>query len=170
VLEIGSGSGQHAVHFGTQIADIHWQPSDRGDNLPGIHTWLDDAGLDNVAAPLRLDVCQHCWPATDYQAVFSANTAHIMDWPAVTAMFQGVSRLLPPTGLFLLYGPFRYAGEHSSPSNARFDQWLKQRDPDSGVRDLDDLQALAADNALTLQQDIAMPVNNRVLVWQKQVT
>lgn len=167
VLEIGSGTGQHAVHFGAALGDVQWQPSDCPEYLPGIRAWLDDAGLDNVATPLRLDVLTDSWPEGSYNAVFTANTTHIMSWPAVEAMFHGVGRLLPDGGLFLQYGPFSYGGRHSSDSNARFEQWLKARDPDSGVRDLDELTPLAADSGLQLQADIAMPVNNRVLVWQR---
>jgi len=167
VLEIGSGTGQHAVHFGAALGDVQWQPSDCPEYLPGIRAWLDDAGLDNVAAPLRLDVLTDSWPEGSYNAVFTANTTHIMSWPAVVAMFHGVGRLLPDGGLLLQYGPFSYGGRHSSDSNARFEQWLKARDPDSGVRDLDDLTSLAADSGLQLTADIAMPVNNRVLVWQR---
>jgi len=189
VLEIGSGTGQHAVYFGRALGDVHWQPSDCPEYLPGIRAWLDDAGLDNVAAPLTLDVLSDSWPGSDvdvdvdadggqgdqngqdgsgFQAVFTANTTHIMSWPAVTAMFQGVGRLLPNGGLLLQYGPFSYGGQHSSASNVRFEQWLKARDPQSGVRDLDDLTPLAAESGLQLQADIEMPVNNRVLVWQRQ--
>jgi cyclopropane fatty-acyl-phospholipid synthase-like methyltransferase len=169
VLEIGSGTGQHAVYFGRALSDVQWQTSDCAEYLPGIRAWLDDAGLANVAAPLTLDVRTHHWPVQQagFQAVFTANTAHIMSWPAVIAMFNGVGRLLPAGGLFLQYGPFSYAGQHSSTSNARFEQWLKARDPQSGVRDLDDLKPLAADSGLQLQADIEMPVNNRMLVWQR---
>ena len=177
VLEIGSGTGQHAVYFGRALSDVHWQPSDCPDYLPGIRAWLDDAalndtGLDNVAAPLTLDVLNDSWPPVGdaqggYQAVFTANTTHIMSWRAVEAMFCGVAEQLAAGGLFIQYGPFSYGGQHTSPSNARFEQWLKARDPESGVRDLDDLTPLAAQHGLQLQADIEMPVNNRVLVWQR---
>ena len=170
VLEIGSGTGQHAVYFGRALSDVHWQTSDCPDYLPGIRAWLDDAGLGNVAAPLTLDVLSDAWPPAGddqggYQAVFTANTTHIMSWPAVEAMFRGVGHQLAEGGLFIQYGPFSYGGQHTSPSNARFEQWLKARDPQSGVRDLDDLTPLAAQNGLQLRADIEMPVNNRVLVW-----
>ena len=167
VFEIASGTGQHAVHFCTQLGDIHWQTSDCAPQLPGIRAWLEEAGLDRLPAPLTLDVRHDRWPRAEYQLVFSANSVHIMSWPAVQAMFQGIGKLLPAGGLFLLYGPFSYGGRHTSPSNARFQQWLQQRDPHSGVRDLDQLRPLADDNGLQLSEDIEMPVNNRILVWRK---
>ena len=172
VLEIGSGTGQHAVHFGRALSEVRWQTSDCPEYLPGIRAWLDEAGLDNVAAPLSLNVLTDNWPVDEgdegYQAVFTANTTHIMSWSAVMAMFGGVGRLLPDGGLFLQYGPFSYGGRHTSDSNARFEQWLKARDPESGIRDLDDLTALAAENGLQMHADIEMPVHNRVLAWQRQ--
>jgi len=168
VLEIGSGTGQHAVHFATAMPGVSWQPSERAENLPGIRAWLEDAGLANVQPPLELDVLGP-WPDLRVQAVFSANTAHIMSWSAVEAMFRGVAEVLATEdggGRFCLYGPFSYGGRHTSPSNAQFDRMLKDRDPLSGVRDIDDLNHLAGVNGLELEADYEMPVNNRVLVWQ----
>ena len=167
LLEIGSGTGQHAVYFAPQLPHVVWQTSERVDSHPGIHAWLDEAALDNVLPPLALDVLADPWPAGPYDAVFSANTAHIMSTDAVVAMFHGVGRVLAAGGRFLLYGPFSYAGQHTAPSNVRFDAWLKERDPLMGVRDVDWLQGLAADAGMQLDEDIAMPVNNRTLVWLK---
>lgn len=167
LLEIGSGTGQHAVYLAPRLPDIVWQTSDRADNHPGIRAWLDEAGLDNVRPPLTLDVLQDAWPEGPYDAVFSANTAHIMASDAVAAMFGGVGRVLAAGGRFLLYGPFSYAGRHTAPSNASFDAWLKARDPLMGVRDVGWLQGLAADAGMILDEDIAMPANNRTLVWLK---
>lgn len=167
VLEIGSGTGQHAVYFGEQLPQLTWQTSDQLDYHAGINAWLQDAQLPNVLAPLLLDVRQTEWPAVKVDAVFSANTLHIMSWEAVQACFVGVRRLLPSNGLFIVYGPFNYAGQFTSASNARFDQWLKQRDPESGIRNFEDLNALAATAGMQLQADYEMPVNNRVLVWRK---
>lgn len=167
ILEIGSGTGQHAVYFAARLPHLHWQPSDVAENLPGIRQWLAEDGGDNLADPLRLDVSTSDWPTGPYDGVFSANSVHIMSWPQVEATFAGVGRVLRPGGRFCLYGPFKYHGVHTSESNARFDIFLRQRDPQSGVRDVDDLQALAAAAGLSLIEDIEMPVNNRILVWQK---
>ncbi|MBV2092030.1 MAG: DUF938 domain-containing protein [Candidatus Thiodiazotropha sp. (ex Ctena orbiculata)] len=167
VLEIGSGTGQHGVFFAQALPELIWQTSDREENLEGIRAWLTEAGLDNLLFPFPLDVTS-AWPDTRYEAVFSANTAHIMSWPAVVCLFQGVARVLRAEGRFVLYGPFNYQGAFTSESNSRFDEWLKSRDPSSGIRDFDDLNALAADQGLIFEEDIEMPVNNRILVWRKQ--
>lgn len=166
VLEIGAGTGQHAVFFAGQLSHLHWIASDRAENHSGIALWLDEAGLDNVEGPLLLDVLEE-WPEVEIDAIFSANTAHIMSWPGVQALFTGVGRLLPTGGKFCLYGPFSYGGKHISESNQTFDQWLKNRDPSSGVRDFKDLQKLAQSARLTLHKDYKMPVNNQTLVWRK---
>ena len=167
LLEIGSGTGQHAVYFAPGLPAVDWQTSDRVENHPGIHAWVDEAALDNVLPPLALDVLSDAWPAGPYDAAFSANTAHIMPTDAVAAMFAGVGRVLVAGGRFLLYGPFSYAGRHTAPSNARFDVWLKERDSRMGVRDVDWLRELAAGAGMQLEEDIGMPVNNRTLVWLK---
>lgn len=168
LLEIGSGTGQHAVYFAARLPHLHWIPSDCEENLSGIALWRQEADLPNVHAPLALDVTQANWPEVDVQAVFSANTAHIMNWPQVQALFRGVGETLPGGGLFLLYGPFNYGGNYTSDSNRRFDAWLKARDPLSGLRDFEALDQLAAQAGMQLQDDIAMPANNRILCWQKQ--
>jgi cyclopropane fatty-acyl-phospholipid synthase-like methyltransferase len=168
VLEIGSGTGQHAVYFGAEMPYLRWHTSDREENHAGILLWLAEAGLANVEPPLSLDVSMHPWPRVDVDSVFSANTTHIMDWDAVQALFAGVGRLLPEGGLFAVYGPFNYDGRYTSESNARFDVWLKQRDPRSGIRDVADLNRLAVDAGMHLQHDFAMPANNRILCWVKR--
>lgn len=167
LLEIGSGTGQHAVYFAEQLPHLRWQTSDQLEYHVGINAWLQDAQLPNVSAPLCLDVRQAEWPTLTVDAVFTANTLHIMSWDAVQACFAGVAKLLPVDGLFMVYGPFNYGGQFTSPSNARFDQWLKQRDPDSGIRHFEDLHALAVPMGMVLQADYEMPVNNRILVWRK---
>ncbi len=169
LLEIGSGTGQHAVYFGAAMPHLIWQTSDREENLPGIRKWLEEADLPNVRQPLLLDVTQDAWPDVQIQAVFSANTVHIMHWPEVQALFAGVGKCLPEKGRFLLYGPFNYNGDYTSDSNRSFDAWLKARDPRSGVRDFEALNELAAQAGLILQEDIAMPANNRILHWEKSV-
>jgi cyclopropane fatty-acyl-phospholipid synthase-like methyltransferase len=167
VLEIGSGTGQHAVFFSEQMPHLTWQTSDRLEHHPGIRAWLADSPAENLLEPIALDVALDVWPETTFDAVFSANTAHIMGRDEVTAMFRGAAAVLGPGGLFALYGPFNYAGRYTSESNARFDRWLKQRDPRSGIKDVDDLNSLADSFGLTLAEDFEMPVNNRILVWTK---
>ncbi len=168
VLEIGSGTGQHAVYFAAELPHLQWLTSDLAAHHPGILQWLEESGSPNLHAPLTLDVTMQPWPAVDVDAVFSANTAHIMSWPMVEALFAGVASLLPDGGAFLLYGPFNYAGRYTSESNARFDRSLRARDPDSGIRDFEALQRLAEDGGLHFVHDYAMPANNRILHWHKQ--
>jgi cyclopropane fatty-acyl-phospholipid synthase-like methyltransferase len=169
VLEIGSGTGQHAVYFAARLPQATWQTSDLPDNHPGIRAWLEEARLPNLHQPIMLDVTQQPWPVCAVDAVFSANTAHIMSWPQVQAMFRGIAAVLNPGGRFCLYGPFNYHGHYTSDSNARFDAWLKERNPLSGIRDFAAVAALAEHADLQLLADHAMPANNRTLVWQKAV-
>ncbi len=168
VLEVGSGTGQHAVYFAPALPHLVWHTSDRAENHAGIRRWLEEAGLPNVRAPLLLDVLQPVWPEAEVDAVFSANTVHIMAWPMVEALFAGVGARLPSGGLFTLYGPFNYHGGYTSESNARFDAWLKGRDPESGIRDFEALERLAVLAGMLLQEDRAMPCNNRLLSWRKR--
>lgn len=167
LLEIGSGTGQHAAYFSTDLPHLVWQPSDVAENLPGIRAWRDAAGLDNLLEPVVLDVRQRPWPIEVVDYVYSANTAHIMSWPAVGDFIAGVGEVLAPGGRFVLYGPFNYGGQFTSESNARFDVWLKGRDPQSGVRDFEAVDALATAAGLRLLEDIEMPANNRVLCWER---
>jgi len=167
VLEIGSGTGQHAVCFAENMPRLVWHTSDRPENHSGIRQWLDEANLPNTRYPLLLDVTQAEWPELSVDAVFSANTAHIMHWPEVEALIAGVGELLSEGGVFALYGPFNYNGSYTSESNARFDVWLKQRDPQSGIRAIEELDKLAGDVGLSLLEDHEMPANNRILCWQK---
>jgi cyclopropane fatty-acyl-phospholipid synthase-like methyltransferase len=168
VLEIGSGTGQHAVYFASQLPHLCWYTSDLASSHASINAWIDEAGLDNIERPLVLDVTGRHWPGQAYDGVFSANTTHIMSWPAVQGLFAGIGRLLVPGGIFCLYGPFNYNQRYTSASNERFDNWLKSRDPHSGIRNFEDLNRLAQENRLQLQADHEMPVNNRLLVWVKQ--
>lgn len=170
ILEIGAGTGQHAVHFARALPHLDWQPTDQADYLPGIRQWIAEADLPNLRPPLELDVCHPAWPIVQAAGVFSANTTHIMDWPAVENLFRGVGQVLQPGGAFCLYGPFNYDGRYTSASNARFDALLKQRDPASGIRDFADLDRLAQDNRLRFRRDYPMPVNNRTLVWVRDAT
>ncbi|NTV95617.1 MAG: DUF938 domain-containing protein [Thiobacillus sp.] len=167
VLEIASGTGQHAVHFGAALPHLTWQTSELPANHAGIRAWLDEAGLANVLAPVALDVNDPAWPVAEVDAVFNANTVHIVAWPAVQRMFAGIGRVLAPGGVVCLYGPFNYNGTYTSDSNARFDAWLKARDPASGVRDFEAVNRLAEAQGLRLVDDIEMPVNNRTLIWRR---
>ena len=167
VLEIGSGTGQHASFFAAQMPQLTWQTSDLPANHPGIRGRIEAACLTNAAMPLDLDVRRSDWGLSEVDAVFSANTAHIMGWPAVRAMIAGVGRLLTPGGCFLLYGPFNYGGRHTSESNARFDLSLRMSDPAMGIRDFEQIAAEAETAGLALEEDCGMPANNRLLVWRK---
>lgn len=172
VLEIGSGTGQHAVHFAAAMPWLQWQCSDRAEHLPGIRAWLDEAALANTPPPLELDVAGDAWPRAGtgdgrFDAVFSANTLHIMAWPEVEAFFAGVGRVLGDGGVLVVYGPFNDDGAYSSDSNRDFDAWLKARDARSGIRDVEAVDALARGAGLRLLDDVAMPANNRCLVWRR---
>jgi cyclopropane fatty-acyl-phospholipid synthase-like methyltransferase len=167
VLEIGSGTGQHAVYFGARMPNLIWHTSDRDENHAGIRMWIEEAGLSNVLPPLALDVSQNEWPAIEVDAVFSANTTHIMHRHEVEALFAGVGQVLSQQGLFALYGPFNYDNGYTSESNARFDVWLKGRDPYSGIRNFEDLNRMAGQAGMVLKADYEMPANNRILCWEK---
>ena len=168
VLEIGSGTGQHAVFFGEQLPHLRWQTSDRLEHHEGIRDWIREAGRENVLPPLLLDVTDEVWPVEAASAVFSANTVHIMAWSVVEGLIRGVGRTLRPEGLFLLYGPFNYGGSYTSESNARFDDWLKSRDARSAIRHFEDMDREADKAGLTLVEDVGMPANNRLLVWRRE--
>lgn len=167
VLELGSGTGQHAVHFAAALPHLHWQSSDRAENLPGIRRWLGEAQLPNTPEPLTLDVSADAWPQDRYDAVFCANTIHIMSWPEVEQMFCGLPGVLADDSRLILYGPFKYGGQHTSESNVKFDEWLLSQGPHMAVRDFEAVDALARAIGLQLIEDYAMPANNRCLVWQR---
>lgn len=165
VLEIGSGTGQHAIHFCAHLPHLSWQTSDRPDFLPGIRAWLAEAALPNVLPPHEFDVLGQ-WPNGRYDAVYSANTLHIMSWEAVEAFFAGLPTVLAPGGLLFIYGPFMVDGRHISESNAAFDQSLREKAPHQGVRDVSAVDALARQSGLELVEQRAMPSNNFVLLWR----
>lgn len=168
VLEIASGTGQHAVHFGRGLPHLTWQTSELIQNHAGILAWLNEAKLPNVLPPVAIDVNDDQWPVGRVDTVFSANTVHIISWPAIERMFAGIARVLSAGGILCLYGPFNYGGEFTSESNAHFDVWLKSRDTNSGVRNFEDINRLAEMHGLFLLKDISMPSNNRTLVWQRE--
>lgn len=168
VLEIGSGTGQHAVYFGTALSHLIWQTSDRRENHPSIQAWLEEARLPNVLPPLVLDVAASAWPDQRFDAVFTANTCHIMSWSEVEAMFVGIGKVLEQGGVLCIYGPFNYQGAFTSASNAQFDAALRAQASHMGIRDAEAVDALAATQGLLPQADHAMPANNRLRVWKKQ--
>ena len=167
VLEIGSGTGQHASYFAPRLPQLIWQTSDQAEYHPGINAWLDDASATNLRRPLVLNVDMPEWPIAKVDAVFSANTCHIMGWASVVNMFSHLADVLTAGGTLAIYGPFNYEGEFTSPSNANFDQWLKQRGAQQGIRDFEAVNKLASAAGMTLLEDNAMPANNRLLVWRK---
>lgn len=167
VLEIGSGSGKHALYFGRNLPHLTWQPSDLEENLAAIRTQLAPGTLENVCLPVVLDVCLHPWPVTSVSAIFSANTLHIMSWESVTHFFRGAGETLQAGGVLCVYGPFRYRKEFTSESNERFDQHLRQQNPLSGVRDFEAVNQLANEHGLSFFKDYAMPANNQLLVWKR---
>ncbi len=188
-LEIGSGTGQHAVHFAVAMPWLRWQCSDHADHLPGIRLWLDEAALPNTPEPFALQAVAGSTPHFDppprlppderahgttrqealrYDALFSANTLHIMGWPEVQALFAALPTVLADDAVVAIYGPFNYGGEFTSESNRGFELWLKERDPRSGIRDFEAVNALAEGIGLRLAEDNAMPANNRLLVWTRR--
>lgn len=168
VLEVGSGTGQHAVFFSEHLPHLTWQPSDLQDQHPGMLLWLNEVEHNRIKPPLVLDVDDESWPVQSMDYVFTANTTHIISLAQAERMFVHIASVLKPGGLFAQYGPFNYNGEYTSESNARFDQWLKQQHPQSCIKHFEQLRDFASDNALHCVEDIEMPANNRLLVWQKQ--
>ena len=164
MLEIGSGTGQHVVHFAAALPDVRWLPTELPESVSMLRATVEASGLANVELPRVLDVGAR-WPSLEVEGVFSSNTAHIMNWKEVECMFRGVGRLLRG-GRFFLYGPFNRDGRFTSQSNQAFDRSLRERNPEMGLRDDADLVALGRQCALELQEDLEMPSNNRMLVWQ----
>lgn len=165
VLEVGSGTGQHAAFFAQALPWLTWQASDRQENLDGIRAWLDEAKAANAPAPIELDVTQENWPTQRFDAVFSANTLHIMSWPEVQQLFARLPEVMEADASLVVYGPFNIDGRHTSASNAAFDAQLRLRDPAMGLRDLADVDALARAMGLRMQPPVAMPANNLCIHW-----
>ena len=163
VLEIGSGTGQHAVHFAAHLTHLTWQPTEQLAYLPDLAARVKQEGSANVRQPTLLDVNQTVWPVRSVDAVFTANTLHIMAWPEVLSLFRGLEAVLSPAGIVCVYGPFRYEGRYTSESNRDFDRLLQDRDPRSGLRDFKDVSALAERHGLKLRADHDLPANNRLL-------
>ena len=169
VLEIGAGTGQHAVHFARALPHLTWLTSDLAANLDGIHDRLARDDVTNVAPPLPLDVTENPWPTLKVDGVFAANCLHIMSWAEAEHLFGGIGEVLEAGGTVCLYGPFKYGGAFTTESNARFDAHLKRRDPASGIRDFEAVDTLARAQGLRLIRDAAMPANNQLLVWRRIV-
>ncbi|WP_116367842.1 DUF938 domain-containing protein [Parahaliea mediterranea] len=165
VLELGAGTGQHATWFAGHLPHLTWQPTDLHANLPTLAPRCAAYEGGNLLPPLALDVCQHPWPAQVHDAVFTANSFHIMAFSAVAQCFAELGRQARPGTLLCVYGPFNYGGQYTSDSNARFDQWLARQHPDSAIRDFEAVNELARQAGFDLMEDNAMPANNRLLVW-----
>jgi len=166
VLEIGSGTGQHAIYFAAALPHLAWQATDRRETLAVIRAWLDAAALPNTPSPLELHVGE-VWPTQRFDAIFSANTLHIMSWAEVELAFARLPEVMTANARLAVYGPFNYGGRFTSESNAAFDAWLKQSAEHQGIRDFEAVDALAAKAGLRLIEDRVMPSNNRCLVWSR---
>jgi cyclopropane fatty-acyl-phospholipid synthase-like methyltransferase len=168
VLEIGSGTGQHAVYFAGALAHLTWHPTEQLAYLADLAERVKLEGPHNLRPPTLLDVRQAVWPLRSVDAMFTANTLHIMSWPEVMALYRGLSGVLAPGGVFCVYGPFRYDGRYTSDSNREFDRMLQERDPNSGLRDIRDVTTLAEEYGLRLDEDHDLPANNRLLIFSKE--
>ncbi|WP_293266888.1 DUF938 domain-containing protein [Neptunomonas sp.] len=166
ILEVGSGSGQHALFLSTHHQHIAWQPSDQEHYLDALKINMEQYAARGVLSPIELNVSQ-AWPNTLYDGVYTANTLHIMSWEEVKQFFKGAGARINENGYLFVYGPFRYLNTYTSASNATFDQWLKARDPSSGIRDFDAVDSLAQAQGLSLVEDCLMPANNQLLIWKR---
>ena len=166
VLEIGSGTGQHAVHFALALPQIVWQPSEQAEAMPGLRKRIFNEGPKNLRAPVAIDVTVTPWDVRRVDGVYTANTLHIMHWPQVQAFFANLPAVAKPGTVLAIYGPFRYGGQYTSASNATFDEMLRARDPGSGIRDFEAVDALARAAGFELVADYPMPANNQTLIWR----
>ncbi len=180
VFEFGSGTGQHAVYLSLRFPHLQWQPSELKANIETIRLLIQQAGVSNILAPIECDVLAQLIPGRDadasqvssdnvlqYSFAYSANTAHIMSMPAVERMLSIAAALLQPAGYFALYGPFKYGSKHTAEGNSQFDAMLREQDAVMGVRDKFELDQIAVECGLTPVEDLAMPSNNRILMWQR---
>ncbi|MFT7130373.1 MAG: hypothetical protein ACI89U_002495 [Gammaproteobacteria bacterium] len=167
VLEIGSGTGQHAVYFSENLTHLLWQPTDQEEYIAGLLCRIEQEGGKNLLSPLKLNV-NGVWPVTEVSGIFSANTLHIMSWLEVGKLFSTLKNILLSQGIFCLYGPFNYNNNYVSESNRKFDGLLKARDPRSGIRDFEAILQLSEKANLDLLEDHTMPANNRLLVFKKR--
>jgi len=167
VLEVGSGTGQHAAYFARELPQLVWQSSDTGEYLAPLRALIERESAANLPPPIALDVRMHPWPVTGIDSVFSANSLHIMSWQAVEEFFRGVGAILGSSGVLCVYGPFRYAGRYTSDSNEAFDRYLQERDAASGIRNFEAVDELAVRAGFKLAADNDMPAHNRLLVWRR---
>ena len=167
VLEIGSGSGQHALHIAAEMKSITWQPTERSEGMPDLTKNLSDYGSPNILKPLMLDLSSERWPKVDMNCVYSANVMHIVKKNLGENLIRGVGDNLTEGGLLILYGPYKYGGDFTTQSNAEFDAWLKARDPNSGIRDFEWVAGLADQHGLLFKGDLPMPANNQLLIFQR---
>jgi SAM-dependent methyltransferase len=168
LLEIASGTGQHAVYFAERLPHLRYQPSDlEPANLRSIEAWVNEAQLPNLSRPLRLNVVEEPWPVDTVNAIYNANLIHIAPWECAVGLFRGASQHLAAGGVLVLYGPYRVGGAHTAPSNERFDEDLRQRDPSFGVRDLEAVVELAAQHGFSLAERVEMPANNQTLIFRR---
>jgi len=167
ILEIGTGTAQHAMYFAEKLRKLYWQTSDKAENIEDINAHVNEYTHYNLGRPLPIDVLQKDWQLESCEGVFSANTSHIMNWYMVENMFEGVGHILLPKKYFCLYGPFIFNGQYTSPSNEAFDKMLKEQDPQSGLKNFEDLQKLAESQGLSFFKQHDMPANNNILVWQR---
>ena len=168
VTEIGSGTGQHAVHFTQHLPHLIWQTTDLSENVELLNKRILLAGRKNLPSAISLDVTQEQWNCESPTHIFSANSLHIMAELSVRDFFTGIRKILVSGSMLFIYGPFKYQNEFTSESNARFDLWLKARDPESGIRDFETVNGYAISSGLVLEEDNVMPANNQLLVWKKQ--
>lgn len=167
ILEIGSGTGQHAVYFGLNLSHLVWQPSDLGENLEGIRERIEIEGTGNIKDPVELDVTDLPWSVSGFDGVFTANTLHIMPEENSLKLFSGLREAMFPGGILCIYGPFKYRGKFTSVSNEQFDEFLRKKDPRSGIRDFEYINCIADNNGFKMISDHSMPANNQCIVWKK---
>ena len=167
VLEIASGTGQHAVHFATHMPHLTWHPSELPEHLPHLQARLDAEAPDNVKPAIALDVADLPWPVEKVDGLFASNCVHIISWPLVEKLFEGIGQVIASGGVVCFYGAYKYNGAFTTKSNAKFDAWLKSRDPSSGVRDFEAVNTLAERQGLQLERDVPMPNNNQSLIWRR---
>lgn len=175
ILEIGGGTAQHASFFAAKLNHLHWQTSELPENLDTLNIRINHTARKNLPQGIAVDVNSDTWP-TDLSSslsqaidtVFTANTLHIMSFASVQKFFAGVEQIIPVSGQLIVYGPFKYNGEFTTASNAQFDLWLKDRNPESGIRNFEEINELASAAGLTLIEDVSMPANNQMLIWQCQ--
>lgn len=167
VLEIGSGSGQHAIHMAKSISALRWQPTEQAGVLAALTQNVRNYGTPNIAIPISLDLSKHEWPTRGFDAVYSANVLHIVNTTLGATLIQGSAAVLERGGFVLLYGPFKYRGKFTTESNANFDAFLRDRDSKSGIRDVEWVSAIAEEEGLKLIEDQDMPANNQFLIFRK---